>query len=87
MKRRVPPGISFDILNPVLQEALWIKIKICFMDADSNDILNRKDRFEFASGNEFPVFRSDILIAERIAAGTVREQDPIYGKEYLGRHW
>ena len=53
------------------------------MDADSNDILYRKDSIEFASGNEFPVFRSDILIAERIAAGTVREQDPIYGKEYL----
>lgn len=57
------------------------------MDADSNDILYRKDSIEFASGNELPVFRSDILIAERITAGTVREQNPIYGKEYLGRHW
>ena len=80
---REAAGISFDILNPVLQEALWIKIKICFMDADSNDILDRKDRFEFASGNELPVFRTGILIAERIAAGTVREQNSIYGKEYL----
>ena len=53
------------------------------MDADSNDILDRKDRFEFASGNELPVFRTGILIAERIAAGTVREQNSIYGKEYL----
>ena len=44
MKRRVPPD-KLDILNPVLQEALWIKIKICFMDADSNDILNRKRSF------------------------------------------
>ena len=53
------------------------------MDADSNDILYRKDSIEFASGNELPVFRSDILIAERITAGTVREQNPIYGQEYL----